>query len=242
MPNNSIIFVHGLGSDPIKSWSIVPKPVADDAHILNSNKRSVNWVQDFLAKDLKKWRPDAHRSVRAYWYGYNSSWMLDAPVVTVRSLAKGLLAAIASESTSECASKDRRIIFVAHSHGGLVVKQALLTSLLEKSTTGVFARTSGVLFFGTPHQGSDLASLGHVVAAILSPWGSDSNLLELIKPGSNANRDLHVSFTDILNKSRTRDQGAIYIWNFYEEVKTHIGLGLSPRLVRCLTIVFSNTF
>ena len=202
----------------------------------------MNWVQDFLVKDLKRWRPNVHRSVRAYWYGYNSSWMLDAPVVTVRSLAKGLLAAIASESTSESASKDRRIIFVAHSHGGLVVKQALLTSFLENSTTGVLSRTDGVLFFGTPHQGSDLASLGHIVAVILSPWGSDGNILESIKPGSNANRELHVSFTDILNTSRARDQGAISIWNFYEEVKTPIVLGLSRRLVRCLILVVSNSF
>lgn len=158
--------------------------------------------------------------------------MLDAPVVTVRSLAKGLLAAIASGSSSGIARKDRRIIFVAHSHGCLLVKQALLTSFLEQSITGVFSRTDGVLFFGTPHQGSDLASLGHLVTAFLRPWGSDGNILESIKPGSILNRELHDSFTDTLNKSRARDEGAISIWNFYEEVPTSIGLGLSRRLVK----------
>jgi hypothetical protein len=165
-----------------------------------------------------------------------SGWMFDAPVVTVHSLAQGLLDAIAAQRTSEEVTEHRRIIFVAHSHGGLVVKQALLTDFLTIRETGVVSRTDGVLFFGTPHAGSDLANIGRVVAMLLAAWGSDGDILEFVKPDSHANWELHGSFTDVLKYSRDRDDGPIKVWNFYEEIKTPIGFGLSPRLVRTINL------
>lgn len=208
----------------------MPEAETDDARHHEWSNQSVNWVEDFLADDLNKWKPEIRKSVRAYWYGYMSEWKFDAPVVTPHSLAQGLLDAIASTCTSEC-SKDRRIIFVAHSYGGLVVKKALSIDF-AKSVSGVVSRTDGVLFFGTPHRGSELASHGRVFAMFLSPWGSDGDIVDFLKRGSNANWELHNSFTNVLDHSSDGDRGSLRVWNFFEEKKTSFGYGLAPRLVR----------
>jgi hypothetical protein len=67
-----------------------------------------------LQEDLKL---EIRDSVRIYLYGYDSGWMIDAPVVDVHSLAPQRIAGF---------------IFVAHSHGGLLVKEALVIDTLEE--------------------------------------------------------------------------------------------------------------
>ena len=59
---------------------------------------------------------------------------------------------------------EKPIIFLCHSLGGLVVKRALSYSSLrslDKIThiQSIFTCTYGILFFGTPHQGSSKAKL-----------------------------------------------------------------------------------
>ncbi|HTQ10336.1 MAG TPA: AAA family ATPase, partial [Fimbriimonadaceae bacterium] len=64
---------------------------------------------------------------------------------------------------------DRPTIFVAHSLGGLVVKQMLQRSATMGLTTerAIAERTRGVMFLATPHTGADMAtfvsSLGRVL-------------------------------------------------------------------------------
>lgn len=65
---------------------------------------------------------------------------------------------------------DRPLIFIAHSLGGLVLKQALIQmasgSVEDKS---IFYSIYGILFFGVPNQGMDISSL-------LAMVGSQPNL------------------------------------------------------------------
>ncbi|KAL4949046.1 hypothetical protein BDW69DRAFT_175260 [Aspergillus filifer] len=57
------------------------------------------------------------------------------------------------------AYKDRPIIFICHSLGGLVVKSALRHANERRTLYGNIANsTKAILFFGTPHQGSDIAA------------------------------------------------------------------------------------
>lgn len=53
----------------------------------------------------------------------------------------------------------RPIVFIAHSLGGIVVKEALRNSRRYKSSKAhlhaIFEATLGLLFFGTPHRGAD---------------------------------------------------------------------------------------
>ena len=62
----------------------------------------------------------------------------------------------------------RPIIFIAHSLGGIVVKQALVWAHREPQYKGIKDHTLGLVFFGTPHRGSDRASYGKILANIVT--------------------------------------------------------------------------
>jgi hypothetical protein len=75
----SIIFVHGLGSNPDTTWG--PR----DGRC---------WVSDFLPEDI----PAAfHRETRIFFYNYDSYWKRDAVQARLWSLGKSLLDRITSE-------------------------------------------------------------------------------------------------------------------------------------------------
>jgi len=59
--------------------------------------------------------------------------------------------------------KTKPIIFIAHSLGGIVIKDAL-NPLRNEDTffNEIFPATKGVMFLGTPHQGSSIASSGTI--------------------------------------------------------------------------------
>ncbi|EFJ45909.1 hypothetical protein VOLCADRAFT_47311, partial [Volvox carteri f. nagariensis] len=58
----------------------------------------------------------------------------------------------------------RPVVFVAHSMGGLLVKEMLARSLDQAASGGPHAAlapsTRGIVFFGTPHFGNAIAAMG----------------------------------------------------------------------------------
>ena len=65
--------------------------------------------------------------------------------------------------------KERRFIFICHSLGGLVLKQALITASLRSNQYGsILKSTYGVVFMATPHQGSRSASLARHFSRIVN--------------------------------------------------------------------------
>ena len=139
----SLVFVHGLGGHRRKTWTrkrpsapsdnlgflgrLVPgrkrKAVAiDDESMAEASTQSesgssdVFWPQDLLPKDL----PDC----RIITWGHNVNLNLartDTSTATVFSHAKTLLSDVADARMS-AEEKVRPLIFVAHSLGGIVVK------------------------------------------------------------------------------------------------------------------------
>lgn len=75
---SSIIFVHGLGSNPDTTWG--PK--------------GTSWVSDFLPQDIPA---VFHKDVRIFFYNYDSYWKRDAVQARLWSLGKSLLDHISSE-------------------------------------------------------------------------------------------------------------------------------------------------
>jgi hypothetical protein len=72
----SIIFVHGLGSNPDTTWQKLAKDNPDNrANTPSPEKKYVNWVTDFLCDDLP---PDIRLHVRIFFYNYDSYWKRDA--------------------------------------------------------------------------------------------------------------------------------------------------------------------
>jgi hypothetical protein len=73
----SIVFVHGLGSNPDTTWQAARRAEAANAsqEAARDNDRSVNWVRDFLPEDLP---PAIYRDVRMFFYNYDSYWKREA--------------------------------------------------------------------------------------------------------------------------------------------------------------------
>jgi len=80
----------------------------------------ISWISDFLPYDL----PNA----QAWYFSYDSTVYNDAPQKTIGDIAEELLLYLSSISDG------RRLIFVAHSYGGLVVKEVHATQLCTRST------------------------------------------------------------------------------------------------------------
>jgi triacylglycerol esterase/lipase EstA (alpha/beta hydrolase family) len=87
---------------------------------------------------------------------------------------------------SQCES--RPIIFLAHSMGGLLVKQALINAHNNEKYTLIKDATTGLAFFATPHDGGDgkLVSLGSMAAKVAFVLGfqKGDDVIETLKRGS----------------------------------------------------------
>ncbi|KAH8588254.1 hypothetical protein B0O99DRAFT_693645 [Bisporella sp. PMI_857] len=140
-----IVVVHGLNGDPLFSWT---HPVT-----------KAFWPQDFLPLDI----PEA----RVMTFGYNATAAFGNTTADIVDHAKDLLGSLLDKR--EIDEEQRRpIIFIAHSLGGIVVKQALLSARIESQYSSINESTVGIIFFGTPHTGSEKAAYGKILGSVAS--------------------------------------------------------------------------
>lgn len=129
--SGDVVFVHGLGGDPVTTWECRP---------------GESWCK-WLSED----RPDL--AIWSLQYEANaSSWFGRAMPLSDRGM--NALALLDSHLPS-----NRPVCFIAHSLGGLLVKQVLrLSWTIAREYRHICENTRGVIFLATPHYGSDLAS------------------------------------------------------------------------------------
>jgi protein SERAC1 len=142
-----IIFVHGLGGSRKETWE-----VDGDA-----SKYWPLWIYQDV-QDANVWALEYPASM----FGTSDGSLL------IPDRAKQVLDLLASNDIGELP-----IVFVAHSLGGLIVKQ-LLRAAAELNKTEwetIAAKTCGVLFLGTPHNGSAIAK-----AAARIPFASATSI------------------------------------------------------------------
>jgi len=130
-----LIFVHGLGGDPVLTWCHDETALRDC------------WLF-WLAEELPK--------VTVHTLEYEASasgWLGRAMPLIDR--AKDVLTELETMAIGA-----RPIVFVGHSLGGLLIKQ-LLREAIDKSVPGwrrIAEQTRAVVFLATPHAGADLAT------------------------------------------------------------------------------------
>ncbi|KAI1825244.1 hypothetical protein F4861DRAFT_538149 [Xylaria intraflava] len=128
-----LIAVPGLASHPIGSWK---SPSSQDV-----------WLRDYL--------PTAFPKIRVLMYGYDTSLLRSTSKMTVEEMGGALLSQLRAFRGHSNSSR-RPIIFIGHSLGGLLVKEALLQAR-DKSGDNqhaeLFEACSGLLFFGVPNLG-----------------------------------------------------------------------------------------
>ncbi|KJZ69751.1 hypothetical protein HIM_10862 [Hirsutella minnesotensis 3608] len=203
-----IVFVHGLGSNPDTTW-LARRPATTPVPLnttLSDSEQYVNWVSDFLPNDLP---PAIRRNARLFFYNYDSYWKRDAVYTRLPNLGSDLLERIGQVRLSD-EERRRDLIFVGHSYGGLVVKQALVHARTNRAISHVAEHTKAILFLGTPHRGSSFGPWGWLAAQVLQPLGSNPFILANLEYDSISLSDLHEAFVGMV-----RDD--FQVFNFYEQ-------------------------
>ncbi|CAH0000146.1 unnamed protein product, partial [Clonostachys byssicola] len=138
-----IIAVPGLGSHAIGGFKV--------------KDGTTNWFRDFLPEDI----PQA----RLLTYGYDSSLAATDAKYSIGDLADTFLDAFLTFRDDTSTSK-RPIIFIGHSLGGLIIKEALAKAhgAATDDRYGDFCKSSyGFAFFGVPNHGIRRGSLKDIV-------------------------------------------------------------------------------
>ncbi|KAK4108013.1 hypothetical protein N656DRAFT_448755 [Canariomyces notabilis] len=132
-----IIAIHGLGGDKFGSWT-------------SPSGNGALWTGDFLK--------DSFPRARIFTYGYDAgkAWLSNS-VATIEDAAKDLLGRLQIERDG--LPSNRPMVFICHRLGGIVLKQALLEASDRRSHYEfLLDAPKGVVFMGTPHLGSPVAT------------------------------------------------------------------------------------
>jgi pimeloyl-ACP methyl ester carboxylesterase len=128
----------------------------------------------------------------------------------------------------------RPLAFIAHSLGGLVVQQALITARESRSDylRQIETHTKGICFLGTPHRGASLATWGELAARLLNFFKPvNHQMVSLLEPRSIALHELRRALHNILEE-RKEEKSRIKIVCFYETI---------PMFRSCVVSVQSAT-
>ncbi|KLU85305.1 hypothetical protein MAPG_04333 [Magnaporthiopsis poae ATCC 64411] len=209
-PSVDIVFVHGFTGHPYHTWrktgvqglqadvGDVAEPPRKLQRLLHRStareSHSVYWPTDLL--------PNTISDARIMTYGYDThirhKLIGHRPSQnTVHDIASNFLVALEAKRRDAI---DKPLIFVAHSLGGIVVKEMLRRSQGHASHSHlrqIASATNGMVFFGTPHSGADpRGPLLHAIELIASILGVTVNqtVVDTLLPGAELLRQLSVEF------------------------------------------------
>ncbi|KAJ4856068.1 ankyrin repeats (3 copies) domain-containing protein [Trichoderma breve] len=157
---------------------------------------SFMWLRDALPIDV----PGA----RILIYGYDTRLIRSRSFQNLTDLGKALQIDI--KGVREL-TQTRPTVFIGHSLGGLVIKEAIvkLKEELDEKDASILKSTSGFLFFGVPHQGMAIESLVPLVKD-----NPNRSLLESLNKNSALLQRLEKDFSNVFGTKRLR------IVSFYE--------------------------
>jgi len=160
-----IIFVHGLLGGAFRTWRQCDSEKTEEAY-------TRCWPQQWLADDIKN-----IRILAVNYQTFLSNWNIECQdnVFTLRDRSSQLLNDLLS-----CRVGQKPIIWVAHSMGGLLVKQILsdINQSSDSKMKNILEQTKGIVFYSVPHKGSEMAVWSPGIQRIISP---SSEVLELRK-------------------------------------------------------------
>jgi hypothetical protein len=191
------------------SWTSSTDTLTENA---TSSSREIFWPQDLLPKALP--------SARVFTWGYDvdvSQFLSSTSTLSVSQHAETLLSDLSNVRTTY-STRSTKIIFVAHSLGGIVVKKALCSSSTSKTQlSDILRQTAGVCFLGTPHRGSRIASWGKLALDIskLFLQQPNSDIMRSLKDNSETLQYISQEFSRLL-VSRS-----FHIYSFREEYPYH---------------------
>ncbi|KAG9514269.1 hypothetical protein KCU93_g9818, partial [Aureobasidium melanogenum] len=176
------------------------------------SQATVFWPEEYLAADI---------SQACVWtYGYNAD------------IIGGLFQANNKNSISQHGrdlsvrlerevDNEKPIVFVVHSLGGIILKDAIRRSEMVRN------RTKLVIFLGTPHRGSTYAGWGQIASnlARLALQDSNKRLLETLEVNNEVLDNIHEEFKTIAS------EGTLKIHTFQESRGITGMKGLNEKVV-----------
>lgn len=206
-----VCFIHGLTGDRERTWT--------------ATGQKEPWPKTLLPAKLEK--------TRILTYGYDAYVVRKDHVSTNRLIdhATNFLHILAADRTTPNISS-RPIIFVTHSLGGLVCKEALLLSRdnAEHHLRSIFESTKGIIFMGTPHKGSWMARWAKIpVSAIGLIMPTNPSLLDVLQTDNQYLESIQTRFSVMLREQRESGR-QLEVTCFFEE------LSLTTQPKNCLVV------
>ncbi|KAG6997629.1 hypothetical protein G7Y79_00039g075910 [Physcia stellaris] len=201
VPLCDIVFVHGLGGTSRATWA---------------KERDLRyfWPQMWLPYE------PGIGDARILSFGYNANFAATgpAPITGIADFAKDLLHSMKyakNEDLEELELGQRPIIFIAHSMGGLVVKQAYTIGKGDPLFFGMISSISAMVFLATPHRGSNLADiLNRLLAASIFRHSPKMYISEL---------EIGSQTIEALNDQFRHFAPSLRLFSFYETLPTAVG-------------------
>jgi chaperonin GroEL len=153
-----VVFVHGLDGDARKTWQI--------------DGRTDTYWPDWLGRDLES------QKVTVWSLDYDAaSVAFKGHSMSIVDRAVNVLNLFTGGGPAQLGSKP--LVFIAHSLGGLLVKQILrhARTYNDPQWLPIAESTRGVVFMATPHSGADLAGFVDAFRAVLKPNPAIGDLL-----------------------------------------------------------------
>ena len=182
------IAVSGLASHPFGSWQ------------QRGPRTSFMWLRDRLPQELP--------NVRSIIYGYDTTLVNSDSVKGVNDIAVALIAKM--KSIGRGSPSSRPMVIIAHSLGGIVVKQAMVAMARAHDSTGEMLESiCRAIFFGVPNRGMQISHLLPMVHG-----RPNSHLAQLLSTTSDYLEELDHQFSGIVTYR------GIEIMSIYETKRT----------------------
>ncbi|KAF2148124.1 TPR-like protein [Myriangium duriaei CBS 260.36] len=153
-------------------------------------------------------------------YNYISRWDTNAPRARLQFLGESLIADLHDFKEG---NRDRPIIFVGHSLGGLVIAYALLYAARIEAYEYLANSTVGFVSLGAPFRGTKMQKLADLAAKITILAGSQRTII----------RDLNIDNEMLWDKLRElyqlQKRLAVPIYCFFELFDTDYGKRFAPE-------------
>lgn len=194
-----VCFIHGLTGNRESTWT--------------AHGQSMPWPKTLL--------PGRLPGARILAYGYDAYIVRKSVAGSNRLIdhAKNLLNDLTADRT-RCSASSRPIIFIAHSLGGLVCKEAILRSRNHPDAhlRSVFDCVKGIIFMGTPHKGSWMSDWAKIPAGALGLVKStNKSLLKILETDNQLLESVQVRFLEMIRELRESGR-RLEVTCFFEEL------------------------
>ncbi|KAH6848433.1 hypothetical protein B0I37DRAFT_164040 [Chaetomium sp. MPI-CAGE-AT-0009] len=199
-----VVFVHGLGGSSSMTWS-------------HNHDPELFWPLRFLPLE-----PDIVEA-RILTFGYNANFRPGSGknTMSVLDFAKDLLYNLKYSQDDfvpepeDLRMGERPIMFIVHSMGGLIVKEAYMQGQNDPAYASIIKAVSAIIFLSTPHRGTHLAeTLNRILQVSFST--SPMQFISELSAGSQTLQKLNEQFRHVAPK--------LDIVSFYETRPTPIAV------------------